>query len=88
MTFAAFTQTAPEKPMKAPDRIYNWLNSQFSVARFYGGMVFQGHRYVIDQTTAGAPLVKQTVLIAERKAAKEVIKVSKIAVVPQEESLF
>jgi hypothetical protein len=77
--------------VKAPDRIYNWLDSQFSVARFYGGMVFQGHRYVIDEATAGAPLVKQSVLIAERKAAKKGKQMGNIAQKmrkAQEESLF
>jgi hypothetical protein len=77
--------------VKAPDRIYNWLDSHFSVARFYGGMVFQGHRYVIDETTAGAPLVKQSVLIAERKAAKKAKQVANIAQnmkKNQEDSLF
>lgn len=77
--------------MKTPDRIYNWLDSQFSVARFYGGMIFKGHRYVIDQTTAGAPLVKQSVLIAERKAAKKAKQVANIAQnmqKKQEDSLF
>jgi len=91
MTFAAFTKTAPEPLGKAPDRIYNWLESQFSVARFYGGMHYQGHMYVIDEKTAGAPLVKQSVLFAERKAAKKAKQMAKIAEnmqKTQEESLF
>lgn len=94
MTFAAFVPTAPEKPMKAPDRIYNWLESQFSIARFYGGMRYQGHMYVIDPKTAGAPLVKQSVLLAETKAAKAAEKATKTANIAenmqktQEESLF
>jgi hypothetical protein len=54
-------------------------------------MVFQGNRYVIDETTAGAPLVKQSVLIAERKAAKKAKQMANIAEnmqKTQEESLF
>lgn len=77
--------------MSAPDRIYDWLNSQLSVARFYGGMRYQGHMYVIDGKTAGAPLVKQSVLIAERKAAKkakQMVNIAENMQKTQEESLF
>jgi len=36
-----------------PDRIpYQfWINSQLSVARFWGGIVLNGKRYIIDQET-------------------------------------
>ena len=36
-----------------PDRIpcQYWINSQLSIARFYGGIVVNGKRYVIDQET-------------------------------------
>ncbi len=36
-----------------PDRIpyQSWINSQLSVARFYGGIVLNGKRYVIDRET-------------------------------------
>lgn len=91
MTFAAFTKSKPEKPMKAPDRIYNWLDSQFSVARFYGGCTYQGHGYLIDMKGEGQPLVKQSILIAELKAAKAAEKAAKaanIAEIPQEKGLF
>lgn len=46
---------------------------------------------MIDEKTAGAPLVKQSVLIAELKAAKaaeKAAKAAKIAEIPQEMSLF
>ena len=33
-----------------PNRIpyENWINSQLSIARFYGGITFNGKRYVLD----------------------------------------
>jgi hypothetical protein len=36
-----------------PDRIpyQSWINSQLSVARFWGGIVLNGKRYIIDQET-------------------------------------
>ena len=36
-----------------PDRIpYQfWINSQLSVARFWGGIVLNGERYIIDHET-------------------------------------
>jgi hypothetical protein len=54
-----------------PERIYGWLDSQFSIARHYGGMVYQGARYVIDQKTAGAPLVRADVLVRDRLDEKK-----------------
>lgn len=74
--------------MNAPDRIYNWLDSQFSVARFYGGMRYQGHMYVVDPKTAGAPLVKLSVLIAERKAEKLTFKQLKTEIEKKQRELI
>lgn len=36
-----------------PDRIpyEQWINSQLSIARFYGGISVNGKRYVIDRET-------------------------------------
>ncbi len=36
-----------------PDRIPydHWINSQLSIARFYGGISINGKRYVIDKET-------------------------------------
>jgi hypothetical protein len=59
------------KPQEPPERIYDWLDSQFSIARHYGGMVYQGVRYVIDPKTAGAPLVRADVLVRDRLAEKK-----------------
>lgn len=84
MTFASFAPTAPEPLGKAPDRIYNWLSTQLSIARFYGSCTYQGHSYLIDMKGEGQPLVKQSILIAELKAAKAANK----AEIPQERSLF
>lgn len=56
---------------EAPDRIYGWLNSQLSIARYYGGCTFQGHSYVIDPIRPDPPLVRLDVLQREQKAAKE-----------------
>ena len=50
----------------APERIHNWQDSQLSVARFYGGINFNGHRYSIAFSEPGMPLVRQDVL--EREA--------------------
>ena len=73
---------------EALDRIYNWLDTPLTIARHYGGINIQGVGYVLDDTYTGnpnkAPLVKEAVLIAEKKAAK----LSKQAKIPQETSLF
>jgi hypothetical protein len=53
-----------------PERIHGWLNSQLSIARFYGAIDLQGHRYVIAENEPGQPLVRMDVLQAEAKAAK------------------
>jgi hypothetical protein len=74
--------------MSAPDRIYNWLDSQFSVARFYGGLIYKGERYVIDQKTKGAPLVKASVLAEESKLARELQKKAKGKNEEKQESLL
>lgn len=52
----------------APERIYDWLESQLSVARFYGGCTYPGHKYIVDMTTLDVPLVRADVLTAEKKA--------------------
>jgi len=54
--------------MNLPDRIYNWLDSPLSIARFYGGIQYNGTRYVIAHNEEGQPLVRWDVLKAEAKA--------------------
>ena len=64
-----------------PERIYNWLNTQMSIARYWGGITYMGHSYTVSRTEDGAPLVRDDVLHreslekkAERKAAKQFAK--------------
>ena len=59
---------------KPPERIYHWLNSQMSVARFYGGLEYQGYKYRIAEHEEGQPLVRVDVLDREAKASKAVAK--------------
>ena len=54
-----------------PPRIYNWLDSQLSIARFAGSITINGVTYVAAMHEEGQPLVRQDVLIAEAKAKKE-----------------
>ena len=54
-----------------PKRIYNWLDSQLSIARFAGSINFNGVTYVVATHEEGQPLVRQDVLAAEAKAKKE-----------------
>ena len=51
-----------------PPRIYNWLNSQLSIARFAGSISINGVTYVVATHEEGQPLVRQDVLAAEAKA--------------------
>jgi hypothetical protein len=36
-----------------PDRIpyEHWINSQLSIARFHGGIILNGKRYIVDRET-------------------------------------
>ena len=54
-----------------PERIYNWLDGQLSVARFAGSIRINGATYVVATHEEGQPLVRQDVLMAEAKAKKE-----------------
>jgi hypothetical protein len=53
--------------MNAPEKIYDWMNSQLSIARFYGGIDFNGYRYVIDMGDPAYPLVRKDLLKKESK---------------------
>ena len=64
--------------MTPPERIHGWQDSQLSIARFYGGITYQGHTYTIAVAEKGAPLVRSDVLArkaadkaAEAQAAKQ-----------------
>ena len=54
-----------------PERIYNWLDSQLSIARFARSITINGTPYVVATHEEGQPLVRQDVLAAEAKAKKE-----------------
>ena len=54
-----------------PDRIYHWLSSQLSIARFAGSITINGATYVVATHEEGQPLVRQDVLVAEAKAKKK-----------------
>ena len=54
-----------------PPRIYNWLDSQLSIARFAGSISINGTTYTVATHEEGQPLVRQDVLVAEAKAKKE-----------------
>lgn len=61
----------------APERIYHWLDGQLSIARFYGGITFQGVGYLIAFNEPGQPLVRQDVLAREAKERKAADKAEK-----------
>lgn len=54
-----------------PERIYHWLDSQLSIARFAGSITINGVTYIVAMHEEGQPLVRQDVLVAEEKAKKE-----------------
>ena len=62
--------------MNAPEKIYGWLDSQLSIARFYGGITFQGHSYVIDMHDPKQPLVRQDILESEKPKKRKVKKLT------------
>lgn len=56
---------------KTPERIYGWLDTQLSIARFYGGLSYNGKHYVIAHNEEGTPLVRSDVLAAEQKVKRK-----------------
>lgn len=56
---------------EAPERLYHWQNTQLSIARYYGGCTYNGHRYVIAPNEEGQPLVREDVLKREAKERKD-----------------
>lgn len=57
-----------------PERIYNWLNSHLSIARFAGGMTYNSHHYTIAYDEPGQPLVRSDIKAAGNKAAADRIR--------------
>jgi hypothetical protein len=54
--------------MSEPHRIYGWLDSQLSIARFYGEITINGKTYRIRYDLEGQPLEE---LQTKRKAKRE-----------------
>ena len=54
-----------------PPRIYNWLDSQLSIARFAGSISINGTIYTVAPNEEGQPPVRQDVLAAEAKKKGE-----------------
>ena len=54
-----------------PERIYNWLGSQLSIASFAGSITINGVTYIVAPNEEGQPLVRQDVLVAEAKAQQK-----------------
>lgn len=50
-----------------PERIHGWMNTQLSIARFFGGCSFNGAHYVIAAEEEGTPLVRLDVMQREAK---------------------
>ena len=69
MSYTSFSLTDPPslRPNDAPERIYGWLDSQLSIARHYGGITYNGHKYVIDYSDPHEPLVRQDPKKVKRK---------------------
>jgi hypothetical protein len=73
---------------QAPEKMYGWLDSQLSIARYYGGLKYMGHFYVIDRNDPDQPLVREDVLALEKKAVKDAKKVVKQQNQPVNQELF
>lgn len=76
------------KPAQPPERIYNWMNTQLSLARLNGGMTFQGHRYVIAFHEPDMPLVRADVIKREAQEALATMKNEAEANAARQERLF
>lgn len=70
--------------LQPPEVIRGWRNTQLSIARFYGGMTYQGVRYVIDEND---DLVRWDVLQARAKQAKAARKAAVESQRPEQGSL-
>jgi hypothetical protein len=58
------------------------------MARFYGGITYQGRSYVIAVSEKGAPLVRADVLAREAKERKAADKAAKAQAAKQQEQLI
>lgn len=76
------------KPALPPERIYKWVHTQLSIARHYGAIDFNGHRYVIAINEPDTPLVRADVLEREAKAAAAKEKADAAAYAARQGGLF
>ena len=67
------------KPPGPPERIHGWQRTQMSIARYYGGINYNGASYTVAINEPGQPLVRDDVLQREAKAAKEAAKAARLA---------
>ena len=65
-------------PPEPPERIHCWQNTHMSVARYYGGLEYQGKIYFIARSEPGQPLVRVDVLDRETKAKKDAAKAKRL----------
>lgn len=62
-----------------PEKIYNWINSQLSIARYYGGCKYNGQSYQIDMQDPDKPLVRSDILLREQTLKKANAKAARAA---------
>ena len=74
--------------MTPPERIHGWQDSQLSIARFCGGITYQGHTYTIAVAEKGAPLVREAVRVVEAKARNAADKAAEARAAKQQEQLI
>ena len=55
------------KAHQSPEKIYGWMDTQLSIARFYGSISYQNQTYHIAQDEPGQPLVRWDVLQREQR---------------------
>ena len=67
------------KPEEPPERIFGWINSQLSLARFYGSVMVHGRQYFVSGPTADDPLVRGDVLQREAREKAERLKADRKA---------
>lgn len=79
------------KSAQPPERIYGWLDTQLSLARLYGAINYQGHRYVLDMSAPNLesiPLVRADVVKREAQEALATMKNEAAAYAARQEVLF
>ena len=74
--------------MTPPERIHGWQDSRLSIARFDGGITYQGHTYTIAVAEKGAPLVRADVLAREAKERRAANKAAKAQAAKQQGQLI